>query len=56
MINSSDFLLPLLFCFVLHMLGTYYLLNLLCATMMESYIESAEFFAKDEILLKEKEI
>jgi hypothetical protein len=24
--------------------------------MMESYIESAEFFAKDEILEKEKEI
>lgn len=56
MINSSDFLLPVLFCFILHMLGTYYFLNLLCATMTESYIESANDFAKDEISLKEKEI
>lgn len=56
MVYSTDVILPFMFCFVIHMMGTYYLLNLLCATMMESYIHTADISAHDEIELKKSEI
>jgi hypothetical protein len=45
LINSSNFVTPVLFCFFIHMVGTYYLMNLMVVVIMESYIESNEIYA-----------
>ena len=39
MINSTEFLIPIVYVFCIHMLGTYYLMNLLLVVIMENYIE-----------------
>ena len=55
LINSSSFPLPVIFCFLIHMLGTYYIMNLTVIVIMENYIESKELSALDEIdLMKAK--
>ena len=45
LINSSHFLLPVVFCFLIHMVGTYYLMNLMLVVIIESYITSKEDYA-----------
>lgn len=55
LINASSFVAPFFFCFMIHMLGTYYIMNLTLIVIMETYIESKELYARDEIeLLKNK--
>jgi hypothetical protein len=49
MINSTEFLIPIAYVFCIHMLGTYYFMNLLLVVIMESYIEQEEIYAHDEI-------
>lgn len=49
LINSSNFFLPFLFCFVIHMFGTYYLMNLMLVVIIESYIQSTEDYADYEM-------
>jgi len=49
LINSSNFFLPFLFCFVIHMVGTYYLMNLMLVVIIESYIQSNEDYADYEM-------
>ena len=49
LINSSNFLLPVVFCFFIHMVGTYYLMNLLLVIIIESYIQSKEDYADKEM-------
>jgi hypothetical protein len=49
MINSTECVIPIVYVFCIHMLGTYYLMNLLLVVIMENYIEQEEIYACDEI-------
>ena len=49
LINSSNFIFPTIFCFLIHMVGTYYLLNLMLVVIIESYIKSKEDYADQEL-------
>lgn len=41
---------------MIHMLGTYYIMNLALIVIMETYIESKEHYAHDEIELMKAKI
>jgi hypothetical protein len=56
LVYSSDFLLPTLFLILIHMFGTFYIMNLPMVFIMESYIEAEDQFAKDEIETRKNEI
>ncbi len=49
MIYSTEFFTPIFYVFCIHMLGTYYFMNLLLVVIMESYIEQEDIFALDDI-------
>ena len=57
LIFSNEFVIPTFFCCILIMLGSYFLLNLMLAVIMEQYIVSEnEYSAKEqERLLQEKQ-
>ena len=56
MINATEVGIPILFVFCIHMLGTYYIMQLTMIVIMENYIEAEEVYALDEIALQQKEI
>ena len=56
MIYSTDFFLPILFVFCIHMFGTYYIMHLTMVFIMDSYIEAEEVYALDEIDQKRRQI
>lgn len=55
LINSSNFIFPVVFCFAIQMLGTYYIMNLVLVIIMESYIENKEVYAQDDIKRQEEQ-
>jgi len=56
MIYSTEFFTPIVYVFCIHMLGTYYFMNLLLVVIMESYIEQEDIFASDDIYRHTKQI
>jgi voltage-gated sodium channel type XI alpha len=40
MISATEFFLPVLFAFVINMVGSYFLMNLMLAVIMDEYVES----------------
>jgi len=54
MIYSTEFFIPIVYVFCMHMLGTYYFMNLMLVMIMESYIEQEDIFASDDIKRHEK--
>lgn len=39
----------MVFCFLTHMIGTYYLMNLMLVIIIESYIKSKEDYSETDI-------
>jgi hypothetical protein len=49
LINAISFPFPVIFFFLIHMLGTYYIMNLTLIVIMENYIEAKEGFSVKEV-------
>ena len=56
MINATEIFIPILFVFFIHMLGTYYIMQLTMVVIMENYIEAEEVYSQEEIELQQRQI
>ena len=52
LMNATNVLLPVVFCFLLQILGTYFFMNLMLAVIMEKYIECDEICAEEDALAR----
>ena len=55
LIAASEFVLPVLFSFAIHMLGSYFLMNLMLAVIMDNYIQSEQAYNQELKALEEIE-
>jgi len=57
LINATEFFLPVIFSITLNMIGSYFLMNLMLAVIMDEYIKSEQEYEKEErdLLISEKE-
>jgi hypothetical protein len=57
LINATEFFLPVIFSITLNMMGSYFLMNLMLAVIMDEYIKSEQEYEQEQrdFLISEKE-